>query len=106
MKLIGVLILLFSGHTFAGYLVQGGTITKVMNTEDSVDRFQIRVEGGTPNLCQGINIKFDSSKVANAATHARSYSSALTALTTGMKVSIYNYNGSDCNGAAYIELSK
>jgi Family of unknown function (DUF5992) len=106
MKIVVLLALFFSVGSYAGYLVEGGTVTKVMNTENKTDIFQLRVEGGTTNQCEGANIKFNGS-LTSPAIHARAYSTALTALATGMTVSVYNYDsGDDCNGAAYIEISK
>lgn len=88
----------------AGDLVIGGTIKAVTNTSSNQSNFAVQVAGGSPNNCATGWINFPLSAGADADTLKRAFAIALTAMTTGMKVRIHNYHGSDCNNASYIEL--
>ena len=109
-SLIGF-IALFSSHLVAGeYIATGSEITQVFNTNSNKASFGIVVTGGT-GTCAGKQITFPISaagdfKDGKSDIHLRGYSTALTALTTGLKVDIYNYSGSDCENAAFIRIKK
>jgi len=109
-NLIGF-IALFSSHLVAGeYIAINAEITQVFNTHSNSPSFGIVVAGGT-GACSGKQITFPISaagdiKDGKSNIHLRAYSTALTALTTGFKVDIYNYSGSDCNNAAFIRIKK
>lgn len=93
-------------NVFSGtWLVQGGTVTDVANTINDTDNFAIRVTGGTTNLCSNW-ITFPKAEAADPETHERAYATALTALTTGVKVNIYNYDDSSCDKAVAIAVVK
>jgi hypothetical protein len=109
-SLIGF-IALFSSHLVAGeYIAIGAEVTQVFNTNGNTASFGIVVAGGT-GACSGKQITFPISaagdiKDGKSDIHLRAYSTALTALTTGLKVDIHNYSGSDCNNAAFIRIKK
>ena len=90
----------------AGYLVSNATITHVANTAGNYSVFVVQVAGGTGPCANGatIWITFPVSAAPDADTHRRAYSAAMTALVTGMHVSIYNYTNDNCDGASYIDL--
>jgi hypothetical protein len=44
------------------------------------------------------------SAAPDADTHRRAYAAALTALSLGLRVTVYNYSGDACDGASYIEV--
>jgi hypothetical protein len=89
----------------AGDLVLSGRVVRIANTGNNQDVFSIEVAGGTQNLCSGVWINFPVGAAANPDTHKRAYATALTALTAGLLVRVYNYQGNSCDQASYIELS-
>lgn len=90
----------------AGDLVMGGRIVRIANTGNNLDVFSIEVSGGSLNLCGSGWITFPVSASPNSADiHKRAYAAALTALTTGMTVRVYNYHNNSCDSASYIELA-
>jgi len=91
-------------HAHAGDLVINGTVKAVTNTSSNLQNFAIQVAGGSPNVCGSGWINFPISAGADADAHKRAFALALTALTTGLRVRVHNYHGSDCNTASYIEL--
>lgn len=92
--------------SFAGELALDSTVLKVRNTSNNSDTFEVVLDKNVKN-CFGNVIAFPSSAAPNKETHARAYASALTALTTGLKVRIYAYADADeCKKASYIELTK
>lgn len=99
------LSLFLSCTSFAGDLVQNGRIVRIANTSSNQSVFEILVSGGSYNLCGGGWINFPVSAAPDVDTHKRAYASALLAMTTGALVRVYNYLGTDCSTASYIELS-
>jgi len=105
------LIAMFSSHLFAGeYIAISSEITQVLNTDGNTSSFAIFFTGGSGS-CAGKVIAFPVSaagdfKDGKSDIHSRAYSTALTALTTSLKVDIYNYAGSDCKNAAFIRIKK
>lgn len=106
MKYIGFLLMLFafSANSAGTYLVKGATIASIANTSSNQDIFTIWIEGGE-GVCPNV-ITFPRSATSSNEIHKRAYATALTAFTTGAKIWVHNYQGSDCNNAAYIRLIK
>lgn len=94
----------FSANTAGTYLVQGAIITSIANTSSNQDSFTIWIEGGE-GVCSN-NINFPRSATSSNEIHKRAYATALAAFTTGAKIWVHNYQGTDCNNAAYIRLLK
>ncbi len=87
-------------------LVSNGSVSNIGNTDSNTPSFSVLVTGGTTNVCQGAWIRFPLDG-ADPDKLKRAYAAALTAFSTGAKVTIYTYlNVVDCRNAGYIELSK
>ncbi|MEH1846561.1 MAG: DUF5992 family protein [Nostoc sp.] len=111
---IGTLTLVFPSGIFlttgvgvakADYLVQNAKITTVQNTSSNNDNYAVGVSGGT-GPCINQIIIFPASGVLNREIHSRGYQAALTALTQGYTVSIYDYSGTSCSNGGQIAISK
>jgi hypothetical protein len=85
------------------YIVQGATITNIMSTNGNGDAFAIITSGGSGS-CANTEVYFPQSAAPDADTFKRAYAAALTAITTGMRVSIYNYTDSTCLTASYVQI--
>ncbi|GAA0464029.1 hypothetical protein GCM10009096_00610 [Parasphingorhabdus litoris] len=107
LKIIAIPLFLLStnAHAAGAYLASGATVTDVVNIANNGQNFAVKTEGGSSN-CNAQWIIFPEANAPNANAHQRAYSTALTALTTGMKVTIYNYADSTCVRASYIHLMK
>ena len=104
---LSLLLLMFAfGDVYAGQIVTGAQVIAVVNTSGNEDVYQVKTTGGADNKCEGKYIQFPVSDSANKETHARGYTTALTALTNGLKVTIYNYVDQNCNDASFIEITK
>jgi len=99
-------LFLLSTHLHAGFLIQGATVTLVANTSQNSNNFAIHTAGGTGPCASATQIIFPLSAAPSEAVHTKAYSTALTALTAGLKVSIYNYSSDLCDGAVNISISK
>lgn len=106
MKYIGFLLMLFalSANSAGTYLVKGAIITSIANTSSNLDIFTIWIEGGE-GVCSDV-ITFPRSATSSNEIHKRAYAAALAAFTTGTKIWVHNYQGSDCKNASYIRLIK
>ena len=107
---VSVCLLLMSlGANAAGYIVTDGEITQLYNTESNTKSFGMRVVGSGGD-CEGKDIFFPLSHAGASGNdvdlHNRAYSTALTALSTGMKVDIYNYADDSCVYASFIRIKK
>lgn len=96
---------LLGKESFAGYIANSVTITNIANTASNRSEFAIRTTGGT-SLCDGQWIVFPALDASDTPAHQRAYANALLALTTGLKVNIYNYYDETCSRASFIELTK
>lgn len=92
------------GPAAAGDVVLGGRIVEVANTNGSPG-FNVRVSGGSLNLCGSGWIVFPASAAPDAESHKRAYAAALVALTTGALVRLHNYQGNTCDTVSFIQLS-
>jgi hypothetical protein len=89
------------------YIAIDGQITKVGNTSGNGESFFVVVQEGTgPCVTTNVqtNIYFPASAAGTEKVFDRAYSTALAALASGKKVSIYNYIDGSCNSAAAIEI--
>jgi hypothetical protein len=95
----------FPATSFAGsYIVTSATITAVISTSGNTAAFVVETQGGTRTCTGGIQITFNQSDSPDADTFKRAYAAALVALTTGIHVTIYNYQASTCGHASYLQL--
>lgn len=97
---------LFSANAQAGYIVTGATVIHVSSTNGNTTSFQVMVSGGT-GPCTSVTgtwVVFPLAAAPDADTHKRTYAAALLALTTGMRVTLYNYADDNCVGASYVDL--
>lgn len=94
----------FSANTTGVFIVKDAIIISIANTSSNQDTFTIWIEGGE-GVCLN-SISFPRTATSSNETHKRAYATALTAFTTGSKVWVHNYQGSDCNNAAFIRLVK
>jgi len=89
------------------YIAQDAKIVRVTNTAGNQDEFIINVVGGT-GVCTGqapTMIKFKLASATSPEIFNRAFSMALMALSTGQKVSVYNYVDTACDNAVYIGIS-
>lgn len=100
-----LLVFSTSAHAAGAYLASNATVTQVTNTGNNGQNFALQTQGGS-SICEGQYITFPEADAANANAHQRAFSAALTALSTGMKVTIYNYADGTCDRASYIHLMK
>lgn len=115
LAVIVTLTLVFTGKNSlaaAGWIATNVEIDAVTNTRVNGQNFQITVSAGDgSNVCEGSDIWFPLSDAGTSGNDKdileRAFSIALTALTTGKKVSIYTYDdNTSCGRAAYIKIIK
>jgi hypothetical protein len=103
--LCGLVILLFSSSLAqAAFLIEDAKVIRVASVSGNVDQFGVIVEGGTEPCAGSAWIIFDAGDYATSAMFERTYSGALTALSTGMPVDIYNYANDSCEHAMSIQI--
>jgi len=100
-----LVVCLFPVHAYAGELIQGATVVEVANTYNNGADFAIKVEGGTGVCSTASYIVFPESKQQSADSNKQAFSIALTALTTGRKVRIHNFEDNACDGANFISIT-
>lgn len=100
------LFLFFAANSIAaGYVANSVSVLSVKNIVSNQDASEIIVDSSTN--CSGNKIKFPLSVAPSKEAHMRAYSSALTALTTSMKVTVYSYaDSNECMEASFIWLQK
>ena len=101
-----LLCILDSSFANAGDLLNSATITSITNVGANQDRFVVYFTGGTGVCSDNKFIKFPMDAAVSKEAHARAFSLAMTALTTGMKVRFHNYENNSCDRASYIQISK
>ena len=95
----------------AAYIARDALIHAVGNTSYELPVFVVKVSGGT-GACGNSTITFpestlpDPNNPAYIRLYERAYSTALTAFAAGKRVDIYNYDGSDCDNASFIEVKQ
>lgn len=102
---INVIVFSFAliGVGKAGDLAIDASVTRVSNTSSNLQIFSVKVTGGSLNACQNVWISFPAS-ATDVESQKRAYASALLALTTGLRVRVYNYEDNSCDSASYIEI--
>jgi hypothetical protein len=93
---------LFCANAQAAYFVSNATITRAANTAGNYPVFAVQVAGGTGGTT--LWMTFPVSAAPDVDAHRRAYAAAMTALVTGMRVSIDNYASDNCDGASFIDL--
>lgn len=93
------------GIAHSGYIVTNATITNVANIDSSQDKFVIKTNGGT-GACANSYIAFPITSSFNQKTMDRAFALAVTAMTAGYTVDVYNYSDDSCTGASFIEIRK
>lgn len=71
------------------------------NIDQNQDKFFVVVSGGQTN-CSAITFTREAAPSQKA--FDRAFTLAVTAQVAAKRVSIYNYSGSSCSGASYIEM--
>ena len=89
----------------AGQLITNATILEVANTNNNGPDFAIRMEGGSGVCASSTWISFPENKKQSDDSYKQAFSIALTALTTGKKVRIHNFEDDSCSGANFISIS-
>ena len=100
-----VLLFIFNSAN-AGWVVRDATVIAVANTSNNENKFGVKATGGSLNLCEGHYVMFPASDAGSPEIHQRAFAAALTALTTGRKVTIHNYHDDTCVRASFIELTE
>jgi hypothetical protein len=95
-----------SASAQAAHIVQDATIIRVSSTNGNTASFQVMVAGGTGpcTSLSGTWVVFPVAAAPHADTHKRAYAAALLALTTGMRVVLYNYTDDNCVLASYVDV--
>ena len=102
---------LFSMGLTAGELVNSATVVEVANTNYNSKDFAIFLEGGT-GVCATsgrYSIVFPEHKfltTQSQESYNQAFSIALSAMATGGKVRIHNFEGNECDKANFIAVSK
>ena len=95
-----------------GWIATSVEVVEMTNTASNGKSFTIKVTGGDNNYpCEEGQISFPLGSAGNAGNdvdiHNRAFSIAITALTTGNKISVFSYeDDSVCNRAAHIRIIK
>ncbi|CAA0113478.1 Uncharacterised protein [BD1-7 clade bacterium] len=110
LTLIAFCSMCVSSNLNAEVLAHNSQIVQITNTSNNSDMFTIWLEGGTGTCTTGDKkIAFKSGSTSHSDVYKRAYSAALTAFTTGAKVSINSYladSSEPCEDAIYIRLNK
>jgi len=103
--ILGLGLVLLANVSFAiDYVLFDATVTEIVATGSS-DEFAVVHSGGT-GTCASTALVFKASEAPSADAFNRLYATALTAITTGMKIRVGNYVGSSCSSVDYIKLYK
>ncbi|MBB5212006.1 DUF5992 family protein [Microbulbifer hydrolyticus] len=105
-------LFIFPALAEKGWIATSVEVVEITNTGSNGKNFTVKVSGGDNNYpCENGQITFPLANAGNTGNdihiHNRAFSMALTALTTGSKVSIFSYeDNSVCNRAAHIKIVK
>lgn len=89
------------------YIVTDAIVTKVGSTAGNGESFWVVAkhgQGSCVSQSSQVNVYFPRTAVNSEKIFDRAYAAALSALTTGKRVNIYNYADSSCDKAVAIEL--
>lgn len=90
----------------AGQLIMNAVILEVANASNNGPDFALKLEGGTGVCSTSTWIIFPENKKQSDDSYKQAFSIALTALTTGNKVRIHNFEDDSCSGANFISISR
>ncbi len=95
-------------NTNAGELIRDATVIEVANTASNGADFAVILQGGIGVCLHPTRtlIKFPEAKKQSDDSYKQSFSLALSALATGMKVRIHNFEDDSCSNANFISVSK
>ena len=103
-KVLLILGLSLASHmSFGGDLIVDAKINRVGSVNNNADVFFITFVDGS-GVCAGQTIDFPAGVAQSPAAHARSFSLAMAAYTTGKKIRVYSYQGNDCKQANFISM--
>jgi hypothetical protein len=92
----------------SGELIRDATVIEVANTNSNGADFAVILQGGV-GVCLSPTrtvITFPESKKQSDVSYNQAFSIALTALATGMKVRVHNFENDSCSGANFISATK
>lgn len=97
------IFLLSPFFVLAGELVRGATIIEVASSSNNNDVFYVKLSGGTGPCANG-SVLFPAAKSQSKESYNQAFSIALTAVTSGKKIRIHNYENDTCTGANFIGI--
>ena len=103
--LVGVVLslLLIASSANADFIVQNGQVVRLSNTTGNTSQYKVGIAGGT-GVCADTTIIINEARAGDKDIFKRGFALALTALSTGLTVRVWSYEGDDCFSAAYIEI--
>ncbi len=104
-RLFILAVCLFSIPAYAGELVRDAIVVEVANTYNNGADFAVRLEGGTGICSAAIWIVFPESKKQSVDSYQQAFAIALSALTTGTRVRVHNFEDDSCDGANFISIT-
>ena len=106
-KLFVIALKTTSLATHSGELIRDATVIEVSNTYYNGPDFMIILKGGTGTCLSATRtmITFPESKKQSDESYKQSFAIALSALSTGMKVRVHNFESDSCLGANFISIS-
>lgn len=107
LKYLSLFILFLSTSVNANWIAEQTKVIAVESSSGNTDTFTAIVRGGS-GPCVSLRgdtlIFFPRSEAATSDIHNRTYSMLLAALTSGAKVSIYNYVDHSCQKAVSVRM--
>ena len=101
---MGLLLAVISCASHAGYLIQGATIVSVTNTANQSQAFAVYFTGGAGACAASGQIVFPQSAAVDADTFKRTYAAALAGAVTKARFDAFDYSGTNCANAGFIQL--
>ncbi|NQZ10438.1 MAG: hypothetical protein HRT35_25070 [Algicola sp.] len=107
-KLFFIALMTTSLATHSAELIRDATVIEVFNTNTNGADFGIVLEGGTGRCVSPTRtvITFPETKKQSDDSYKQSFAIALSALSTGMKVRVHNFEDNLCTGANFIAISR
>ena len=103
-RVIGFLLAVISSTSHAGYLIQGATIVSVTNTANQSQAFAVYFTGGAGICASSGQIVFPQSAAVDADTFKRAYAAALAGAVTKARFDAFDYAGTNCSNAGFIQV--
>ena len=107
LKFLAPILVLIPSFTNAGWIAEQAKVVAVESTSGNGDTFTAIVRGGAGpcvSTSQDRLIFFPRSEASTTDIHNRTYSMMLAALSSGAKVSIFNYVDSSCDKAVGVRM--